>query len=101
MSRISLGVEFAHGASLHGGKSCVELGQQSKALFRRTTRRHRTKAGFRVELRDANGGKFLKEFVDAHLAVLGKLADAGVFVFWKTDCQGAHKLNVVWLIGIV
>ena len=64
-------------------------------------RRHRTEAGFRVELRDANGGEFLKELVDAHLVVLGKLADAGVFVFWKTDCQGAHKLNVVCMMGLV
>ena len=82
-------------------KAASSLDSRARLLFRRTTRRHRTKAGFRVELRDANGGEFLKEPVDAHLAVVCKLADAGVFVFWKTNCQGAHKLNVVWLIGIV
>ena len=25
-----------------------------------------------------------------------ELADAGVFVFWERDCEGAHGLNVVW-----
>jgi hypothetical protein len=63
----------------------VEFIQDGETLFRGAFRSKGAGAGFGIELDDADGGEFLDQLVDADFAMLGKLAEAGVFVVGEAD----------------
>lgn len=66
-----------------GSMACersVELVQNLKPLLRRSPRRECSETGFCVEFGNADGGELFDQLVHADVAVLGQLAQAGVFV---------------------
>ena len=68
----------------------VQLFESGETFFWRAFRSERAEAGFGIEFGDADGGEFLDQLVDADLAVLGELAEAGVFVVGEANGEGAH-----------
>ena len=68
----------------------VELVEDLKPLLRRSPRRERTETRFGVEFGNADGGEFFDQLVHADVAVLGQLAQAGVFVVGQADGEYAH-----------
>ena len=76
--------------SFVSGKGSVELVENGETFFHGSAGGESAEARLGIEFGDADGGKFLDQFVDADFAVLGELAKTGVLVVRKADGESAH-----------